>query len=141
MKRKAAATWIGGPKEGRGELRSESGTLANSRYSFDARFENGRGTNPEELIGAAHAGCYSMALSKVLSEKGIDAARIDTEATVTLENSGDGFGIPNVHLDTRIEAPAAEPKEVESAAAAAREGCLVSQLLDTEITLRTTLVN
>lgn len=140
MKRKADATWIGTLDTGRGALRSESGVLASNRYTFDARFGDGKGTNPEELIGAAHAGCYSMALSKILSERGIDPARIDTEATVTLEKRNGELGIRGVHLDTRVEAPGATAEVVEKAAEVARVGCVVSQVLDTEITLDATLV-
>lgn len=141
MKRKAAATWIGSLDEGQGELRSESGVLANSRYTFDARVGNGKGTNPEELIGAAHAACYSMALSKTLSDRGIKAERIDTEATVTLENVDDGLSIRELHLETRVEAPGAEPDEVERATETARESCVVSRALAAPITLHATLIN
>jgi osmotically inducible protein OsmC len=141
MKRKAAATWIGSLDDGQGELRSESGVLANSRYTFDARVGNGKGTNPEELMGAAHAACYSMALTKKLSERGIKAERIDTEATVTLERVNGGMSISEVHLETRVEAPGAEPKEVEQATQAAREDCIISRALAAPITLHATLVN
>ena len=140
MERKATATWHGTLQRGRGELSSASGVLANNRYSFDTRFEDGLGTNPEELIGAAHAGCYSMALSKLLDERGIEPERIDTRATVSLEEGDDGFEISGVHLETRVEAPGAAPDTVQAAADEAREDCLVSQVLDTEITMDATLV-
>lgn len=141
MKRKAAATWIGTLDEGQGELRSESGVLANSRYTFDARVGNGKGTNPEELIGAAHAACYSMALSKILSDRGIAAERIDTEATVTLEKEDGSMSIRELHLETRVEAPGAEPQEVEEATETARENCIVSRALAAPVTLHATLIN
>lgn len=140
MERTASATWTGTLDDGRGELSSASGVLANNRYSFQTRFAEGKGTNPEELLGAAHAGCYSMALSKLLDDKGIRAERIDTQATVSLEQGSGGYEITGVHLDTRVEAPGAEPGAVEAAAEAARTGCVVSQLFDTDITLDTTLV-
>ena len=141
MKRKAAATWIGPLDGGQGELRSESGVLANSRYTFDARFGNGKGTNPEELMGAAHAACYSMELSKVLKDRGIEAERIDTEATVTLEKSNGGMAITEMHLETRVEAPGAEPATVEKATEDARTGCLVSKAIAAPVTVHATLIN
>jgi lipoyl-dependent peroxiredoxin len=141
MERTATATWTGTLKDGKGELSSESGVLASSPYSFGTRFDDGKGTNPEELIGAAHAGCYSMALSGQLVERGIEPERIDTEATVLLERGDDGFAIREVRLDTRVEAPGADPGVVEEAAKAARSGCIISRLLDTNIRLETTLVH
>lgn len=141
MDRRASATWTGTLKEGRGELSSASGVLANNRYSFDTRFSDGKGTNPEELLGAAHAGCYSMALSKLLNAQGVSVERIDTQATVSLEQGDEGFEVSSVHLDTRVEAPGAEAGVVESAAENARESCVVSKLFDTEITLDATLVH
>lgn len=141
MERTASATWTGSLEEGRGELSSASGVLASNRYSFATRFADGKGTNPEELLGAAHAGCYSMALSKILHDRGVSAERIDTRATVALEEAEGGFEISGVHLDTRVEAPGAEAGVVEAAAEDAREGCVVSKLFDTEITLDATLVN
>ena len=141
MERSASATWTGTLEQGGGELSSASGVLANNRYSFNTRFGDGKGTNPEELLGAAHAGCYSMALSKLLGDRGVTVARIDTRATVSLDQTDGGFEISGVHLDTRIEAPGAEVRAVESAAEDAREGCVVSKLFDTEITLDTTLVH
>jgi lipoyl-dependent peroxiredoxin len=141
MERTASATWTGTLKDGKGELSSSSGVLSSSRYSFGTRFDDGKGTNPEELIGAAHAGCYSMALSGELVERGIEPERIDTEATVVLEKSDDGFVISEVRLDTRVEAPGADPQVVEEAAQAAKTSCIVSRLLDTGIHLDTTLVH
>ncbi|MGD2046773.1 MAG: OsmC family protein [Gemmatimonadota bacterium] len=141
MDRSASATWTGTLKDGRGELSSGSGVLKNNRYSFDTRFEHGKGTNPEELLGAAHAGCYSMALSKLLNDQGVSVERIDTRAIVSLEEGDEGFEVSSVHLDTRVEAPGAEAHVVETAAEDAREGCVVSKLFDTEITLDATLVH
>ena len=141
MKRKAAATWIGSLDEGQGELRSESGVLSNSRYTLDARFGNAKGTNPEELMGAAHAACYSMELSRVLEDRGIEAERIDTEATVTVEKSNGGMAITELHLETRVEAPGAEPEAVERATEDARASCLVSRAIAAPITLHATLIN
>jgi len=141
MKRTATATWWGSLREGKGEISSESGVLSDTPYSFGTRFEDEKGTNPEELIGAAHAGCFSMALSMILQEAGIDAERIDTEARVSLEKGDDGFGITGVHLVTRVEAPGADPEVFGKAANDAKAGCPVSRVLNTEITLEATLVN
>jgi len=142
MKRTATATWWGSLREGRGELGTESGVLSTTPYSFKTRFENEKGTNPEELIGAAHAGCFSMALSAALQKAGIDVERIDTEAQVTLEQVEGGFGITGIHLVTRVEAPGADPEAFEEAANGAKAGCPVSKALAaTEITLEATLVN
>jgi len=141
MERTASATWRGTIKDGSGEVSSASGALADNAYSFDARFQNGKGTNPEELIGAAHAGCYSMALSKLLEQRGVKPERIDTEATVVLEKGKDGHEISKIRLDTRVEAPGAEPSTVEEAAQAAKSTCIVSRLLDAEIVLEATLVH
>lgn len=141
MERRASATWRGTLENGTGELSAASGALDANRYSFATRFGEGVGTNPEELLGAAHAGCYSMALSKLLSDRGIEAERIDTEATVSLQESDGTYEISEVHLETRVEAPGAEAQEVEEAAQEARDGCVVSKLFDTEITLGATLVH
>lgn len=143
MKRTANATWWGTLRDGKGEISSESGVLSTTPYSFGARFkeDKDKGTNPEELIGAAHAGCFSMALSVQLEQAGIDVERIDTEAQVTLEKTDAGFGITGVHLVTRVEAPGADPEAFEKAANGAKDGCPVSKALATEITLEATLVN
>jgi osmotically inducible protein OsmC len=140
MDRNASATWFGTLREGRGVLSSDSGVLSDTPYSFATRFENERGTNPEELIGAAHAGCFSMALSMILSEKGIEAERIDTQAEVSLEQVDDGFAITKVHLTTRVEAPDAAPDTFEAAASDAKAGCPVSKVLNADITMDATLV-
>jgi osmotically inducible protein OsmC len=135
MQRSATAVWEGGLKDGRGTVSTESGVLSESQYSFSTRFENGTGTNPEELLASAHAGCYSMALSLVLGESGITPERVQTNAAVTIEPSEDGFTITAVHLDTRIKAPGANRATVEEAAEKAKGGCPVSKLFNAEITL------
>jgi osmotically inducible protein OsmC len=140
MKRTASATWHGTLTEGRGVLDTGSGVLSDTPYSFATRFEDERGTNPEELLGAAHAGCFSMALSMILAEKGIEAERIDTQAEVSLEQVDDGFAITKVHLTTRVEAPDADPDTFEAAANDAKAGCPVSKVLNADITLEATLV-
>ena len=99
MKRKASAEWKGGLKDGKGTISTDSGVLANTQYSFGTRFEDGKGTNPEELIATAHAGCFSMALSGQLGNAGMTAERINTSATVTLEKTDAGFTVTSVHLD------------------------------------------
>lgn len=140
MKRHASATWWGSIKEGRGEITTQSGTMEDTPYSFATRFEGEKGTNPEELIGAAHAGCYSMALSGILARAGTPATRIDTRADVTLEKVEAGFAITGVHLTTRLEVPGADAADLEQAAREAKEGCPVSKALDVEITLDVTVV-
>ncbi|HWW60279.1 MAG TPA: OsmC family protein, partial [Thermoanaerobaculia bacterium] len=107
MKRKASAVWSGTVKEGKGTISTESGVLDNAQYSFSTRFENGKGTNPEELIGAAHAGCFSMALSSQLTNAGTPAERIETTATVTIEKQDIGFTVTSVHLDVTARVPGA----------------------------------
>lgn len=139
MKRKATAQWQGGLKDGQGTVSTESGVLKDSRYNFAGRFEDGAGTNPEELIGAAHAGCYSMALSLVLGEEGYTPERINTDATVSIEPDGDGFSITGVHLDMNAKIPGIEEDAFRKIANAAKEGCLVSKALSTKITLEATL--
>lgn len=140
MERKASATWWGTLKDGRGELGSESGALASTPYSVPTRFGDEKGSNPEELIGAAHAGCFSMALSGTLEDEGLDPKRIDTEAAVRLEKGEEGYSITRVRLSTRVEAPGADPEAFERAANEAKRGCPVSRALDVEIELSATLV-
>ena len=135
MKRKASAVWTGGIKDGKGRLSTDSGVLADTQYSFSTRFEDGKGTNPEELIAAAHAGCFAMALSGQLGGAGMTAERIATTATVTLEKSGDGFAITTVHLDVTAKIPGARQEAFEKAARNAKEGCPVSKLLNASITM------
>ncbi|MFB3814631.1 MAG: OsmC family protein [Terriglobales bacterium] len=135
MDRKASATWRGGLRDGKGSLTSPSGVLNNTAYSFHTRFENEPGTNPEELIAAAHAGCFSMALSAQLNNAGFNPERIDTTATVTLEKQEGGFAITKVHLVCRANVPGADTAKFNQAAEAAKSGCPVSKLLKAAITL------
>ena len=135
MKRSASAMWNGDLKGGNGTISTDSGVLSNTQYSFSTRFENGTGTNPEELIAAAHAGCFSMALSAQLGEAGLVAQSIQTKATVTLEKSGAGFAITEVHLALTAKIPGADQQAFETAAENAKTGCPVSKLLNAKITL------
>jgi osmotically inducible protein OsmC len=135
MKKTASAKWKGGIKGGEGSISSGSGVLKDAPYGFNARFENGPGTNPEELLGAAHAGCFSMALSLQLGEAGMVPQSIETTATVTLDKSDGGFSITAVHLDVRARIPGAEKQAFEKAANAAKEGCPVSKVLNAKITM------
>lgn len=129
MKRRANAVWKGGLKDGEGTLTSQSGVLRDTRYSFGTRFEDGIGTNPEELIAAAHAGCFSMALSGQLGRAGLTADSIRTEAAVSLEKTDAGFTITKIHLDVVAEVPGASAESFAEAARAAKEGCPVSRVL------------
>lgn len=135
MDRKASAHWQGGLKDGKGTISTESNVLDQTQYSFGTRFENGIGTNPEELIGAAHAGCFSMALSGKLGDAGMTATSIDTVATVTMEKTDAGFTVTKVHLDLTAKIPGADKAAFEKAAADAKAGCPISRLLKAEITL------
>jgi lipoyl-dependent peroxiredoxin len=139
MKRSASAVWKGGLKDGSGTISTQSGVLADTQYSFGTRFEEGKGTNPEELIAAAHAGCFSMALSAQLNNAGQTAESIETEATVTLEKSDGGFSVTAVHLKVRAKVPGATPPDFQKAAEAAKTGCPISKLLKAEITMETRL--
>ena len=135
MIRKGSAEWRGSLKEGKGTVSTESGALSNASYSFSTRFENARGTNPEELIGAAHAGCFSMALSGQLGNAGMTPESIATTASVSLEKGDSGFSITAVHLDVTARIPGADPAKFEQAANAAKAGCPVSKLLNAKITM------
>ncbi|MFI4887116.1 MAG: OsmC family protein [Burkholderiales bacterium] len=135
MKRSASAMWNGDIRSGKGTISTDSGVLSNTQYSFATRFENGNGTNPEELIAAAHAGCFSMALSGQLGEAGLVAQSIQTKATVTIEKSGGGFTITAVHLDLTARIPGASLQAFETAAENAKSGCPVSKVLNATITL------
>lgn len=139
MKRTATAAWTGGLKDGKGNISTQSGVLSNTQYGFSARFENGSGTNPEELIAAAHAGCFTMALSAQLGELGITAEKLETSAAVTLDKVGDGFAITAIHLELAAKIPGADQQKFEEAANKAKEGCPVSKVLNTKITLNTKL--
>ena len=135
MNRSANAVWSGDLRTGKGTISTESGVLASTPYSFRTRFEGDKGTNPEELIGAAHAGCFSMALSLELQKASLVAERIETRADVTLQQTAGGFAITAVHLILRAKVPGASQSDFEEAANAAKAGCPVSKLLKAEITL------
>jgi osmotically inducible protein OsmC len=139
MIRKGSAVWNGSLKEGKGTVSTESGVLSNSPYSFSTRFENARGTNPEELIAAAHAGCFTMALSAQLGNAGITPESLETTAAVTLEKLEAGFTVSKIHLDVTARIPGVDPAAFEKAAADAKAGCPISRLLKAEITLTTHL--
>ncbi|HDS0919555.1 TPA: OsmC family protein [Pseudomonas putida] len=140
MKKTASAIWQGGLKDGKGLLSTESGALKQNPYGFNTRFEGTPGTNPEELIGAAHAGCFSMALSMMLGEAGLTADRIDTAAEVTLDKLPDGFAITAVHLVLRAKVPGAGEAQFLEIANKAKEGCPVSKVLNAKISLDAALV-
>ena len=129
MKRTGSARWQGGLRDGRGTVSTASGVLSDTQYSFSTRFEEGAGTNPEELIAAAHAGCFSMALSKQLEDAGLKADEINTTATVSLEKTDAGFTITRVHLDVSARVPGVDESAFQEAAEAAKKGCPVSQAL------------
>ncbi len=139
MDRTAKAQWKGDLRSGAGTISSASGVLSNTPYSFRDRFEQGNGTNPEELLAAAHAGCFSMALSLMLQNEGLKADSIDTTCTVTLEKEGDGFAIKKSQLKLTAKIPGASQDAFDRAAQAAKEECPVSKLFDTEITLEAKL--
>ena len=140
MKRSASAVWKGGLKDGRGTVSTESGALAGVPYNFSMRFENQKGTNPEELIAAAHAACFSMALSLFLGEAGMTAESIDTTAAVTLEQVGGGFSVTASHLTTNVRIPNADTAAFQKAVETAKTGCPISKLLNANITMDATLV-
>jgi osmotically inducible protein OsmC len=139
MKRTASAFWSGGLKEGKGNLSTQSGVLDNTQYGFNTRFENGPGTNPEELIAAAHAGCFTMALSAQLEQAGMAAESLKTSAAVTLDKVDDGFAITAIHLDLVAKIPGADPKAFDAAVNQAKVGCPVSKVLNAKITLEAEL--
>jgi lipoyl-dependent peroxiredoxin len=139
MDRKATAVWLGGLRDGKGTLSTGSKVLSGSPYSFGTRFEGAPGTNPEELIGAAHAGCFSMALSLILAEAQIKSERIETTATVSIEKLESGFTITRSHLDVSVRAPGADRAKFEAAAEKAKAGCAVSRVLKADITMNARL--
>jgi osmotically inducible protein OsmC len=141
MLRKASAVWNGGIKDGSGKISTDSGVLSDTQYSFSTRFEDGIGTNPEELIAAAHAGCFSMALSGQLGAAGLTADSINTTAQVRLEKLEDGFAITKVHLEVTAKIPGADDAAFQTAAANAKAGCPISKLLKAEITMDAKLVD
>ncbi|MDR7025595.1 osmotically inducible protein OsmC [Pseudomonas peli] len=139
MKKTASAHWQGGIKDGKGTISTQSGALKSAPYGFNTRFEDQPGTNPEELLGAAHAGCFSMALSKELGEAGMTAESIDTQAEVTLDKADGGFSITAVHLTLKARIPGADRAAFEKAVETAKNGCPVSKVLNAEITLEAVL--
>jgi lipoyl-dependent peroxiredoxin len=135
MIRKASAVWNGSLKEGKGAISTDSGVLSKTQYSFSTRFENGAGTNPEELIAAAHAGCFTMALSAQLGNAGITPESLETTAAVSLEKLEAGFTVTKIHLDVTGRIPGNDAAAFEKAAQAAKAGCPISRLLNAEITM------
>ena len=135
MKKHASAVWIGSIREGQGTISTETGVLREAPYGFKSRFEDGPGTNPEELIGAAHAGCFSMALSLILGNAGLTAERIETAAEITLEKVGEGFEITASHLTVNAKVPGTDQEGFLKLATQAKEGCPVSKLLKAKITM------
>jgi len=135
MNRNGSAVWRGGIKDGKGTVSTQSGVLHDAQYSFATRFENGIGTNPEELIAAAHAGCFSMALSAQLGAASLTADEIATTATVTLEKQEKGFAVTKVHLSVEANVPGASSEQFATAADEAKRNCPISKLLNAEITM------
>jgi osmotically inducible protein OsmC len=135
MKRTAKAVWTGDLKTGEGRISTETGVLKETQYSFSSRFESGIGTNPEELIAAAHAGCFSMALSAELGGAGIKPERVETTAAVMLEKAAAGFAITQIHLDVNVRSPGSDRAALEAAAARAKAGCPVSKVLNAKISM------
>jgi lipoyl-dependent peroxiredoxin len=135
MIRKASAVWNGSLKEGKGKISTDSGVLSSTQYSFSTRFEDGKGTNPEELIAAAHAGCFTMALSGQLTAAGITPESLETTASLTMEKLEAGWTITKIHLDVAGRIPGNDKAAFEKAAKAAEVGCPVSRLLKAEITM------
>ncbi len=140
MDRKASATWKGGLKDGKGSISTPSGVLSNTQYSFGTRFENGVGTNPEELIAAAHAGCFAMALSAQLGEAGLKPDTIEATATVSLEKNAGGWEVTKSHLDVQARIPGADAAAFDLAANNAKAGCPISRLLNAKITMTAKLL-
>lgn len=141
MQRTASAHWAGGLKDGKGTVSTQSGVLNQTPYSFSTRFENAAGTNPEELIAAAHAGCFSMALSAKLGEAGMTAQSIDTKALLTMEKTEAGFTITAVHLDVSVKIPGGDQAKFNQAAQDAKKGCPVSRVLNATITMEAKLIS
>lgn len=139
MKRKASAVWKGGLKDGKGTVSTESGVLDKAQYSFGTRFESGKGTNPEELVAAAHAGCFSMALSAELGKANLKPESINTTATLTLDMLPTGPTITSSHLETTVKIPGADKAVFDKAASDAKAGCPISRLLNTKISMEAKL--
>lgn len=140
MQRKASAVWQGDLKTGKGKISTDSGTLKDTQYSFSTRFENGVGTNPEELLAAAHAGCFTMALSAQLGTAGITPESLETTASLSLDKLDSGWAITKIHLDVTARIPGADKAAFDKAAENAKAGCPVSKLLKAEITMTARLV-
>ena len=140
INRKGSASWSGGLKDGKGTISTESGAMNAHPYGFAMRFEGVKGTNPEELIGAAQAGCFTMALSNILGQANLTATKMDTTATVTLEQGSGGFAISAIHLNLEAKVPGANQEQFAELAKKAKENCPVSKLLKAEITLDAKLV-
>jgi len=140
VKRKASAAWRGGLKDGKGTVSTESGVLSAVPYNFSKRFESEKGTNPEELVAAAHAACFSMALSLFLGDAGMTAESIDTTATVSLDQVGGGFAVTSSHLQTTVKIPNADKAAFQKAVETAKSGCPISKLLNATITMDAKLV-
>jgi osmotically inducible protein OsmC len=138
IKRTASAEWRGGLKDGKGTISTQSGVLSNTQYSFGTRFESGQGTNPEELVAAAHAGCFAMALSAQLGERGMTPESLKVTAAVSMEKQEAGFAVTASHLTLTARVPGASRDKFEEAANAAKVGCPISKLLNAKITLETT---
>ena|ERR1700677_4165713 len=141
MQRTASAHWTGGLKDGKGTVSTQSGVLSQTQYSFSTRFENGKGTNPEELIAAAHAGCFTMALSAQLGNAGMTAESLDAEATLTLDKTDAGFSITTIHLQVKAKIPGADRDKFMEAAKNAERGCPVYRVLNAKITMDAELVS
>jgi osmotically inducible protein OsmC len=141
MKTQGSAVWSGGIKDGKGAISTQSGALKDAPYGFASRFEGKPGTNPEELIGAAHAGCFTMALSLILGEANLTAERMETKAEVTLDKVGDGYAITAVHLTLQAKIPGADQATFDELTAKAKAGCPVSKLLNASITLDARLLS
>ena len=135
MKRKASAVWRGGLKDGKGSISTESGTLKDTQYSFSTRFESGVGTNPEELIAAAHSGCFAMAFSAELGKAGLTPESISATATVSLDKTDGGFSVTESHLDVTAKVPGADNAKIQEIANAAKAGCPISRLLNAKVTM------
>ena len=140
INKSASANWKGGLQEGTGTISTESGVLDEVNYGFKKRFEGEPGSNPEELVAAAHASCFSMALSMILGDAGFTADDISTKAVVSLEKKDDGFAITKSHLTVTAKVPGATAEDFAKAAETAKANCPISKLLDTEITMKAELV-
>jgi len=140
MKRSASAGWKGGLKDGKGTVSTGTGVLSNVPYTFKMRFENEKGTNPEELVATAHAACFSMALSLFMANEGLTPESIDTTATVSFDNVNGAWTVTSSHLETKVKSPNADPAKFQKAAEGAKAGCPISRLLNTSISLDAKLV-